>query len=355
MKTNDEKWLTDQLDEYADGQEAELPAGRAHVSSSLQQTMREMQPHAVFFDGLAGQLQERQQPSEARSRLANGLWRLLASAAGVAALIAFVWFVAGLFSRPPLTASTTVEPDQLPAALPGSMKGYELYSWQEADAAWRYTLVTGTNRRKTAEELIVEANAFGEDGWVKVTVTGTGSLIDLLGRLPVGEAVFWMTPEATDAGTFGLPDSEIVGSVEQRARALGLQLTISRCTGLAGTRQVGVATAAPEVAPTPLPAGLSLTAPGWIHTIEQVNDGSMTTVDPESGDVVNLPKTDFQVEVWALLDDEGLLLSRVSQVRDLDGNLLQVTTLRDGVLRNLTLQEKVVFDGQPAPLRLGGS
>jgi hypothetical protein len=39
------------------------------------------------------------------------------------------------------------------SALPGSMKGYELYSWQDKDG-WHFTLITGTDRSKTLEEII---------------------------------------------------------------------------------------------------------------------------------------------------------------------------------------------------------
>lgn len=106
---------------------------------------------------------------------------------------------------------------------------------------------------------------------------------------------------------------------------------------------------APSSQPTPLPVGLSLSAPGWIHYVEQVNDGTMATVDRESGEIVTL-RTDFQNEIWALLNDDGLVIKRVSQVRDLDGNLLQTVTLRDGVSRNLTFGSEGPDEVQPAPL-----
>ena len=41
--------------------------------------------------------------------------------------------------------------------LPHSFKGYELYSWQQ-DNQWNYTLITGTNRDKTVEEIITGNN-----------------------------------------------------------------------------------------------------------------------------------------------------------------------------------------------------
>ena len=51
--------------------------------------------------------------------------------------------------------------------LPHSMKGYELYSWSE-DGKWRFTLITGTNRNKTLEEIVSEQDFISENGWINV-------------------------------------------------------------------------------------------------------------------------------------------------------------------------------------------
>jgi hypothetical protein len=64
----------------------------------------------------------------------------------------------------------------MPSATPGdelphSAKGYELYSWQE-DSQWHFTLITGTNRNKTLEEVISDVNIVSEDGWVQIHVVG---------------------------------------------------------------------------------------------------------------------------------------------------------------------------------------
>ncbi len=230
MTTNDEKWLAEQLEQHAAGQEADLPAGLAHVSSSLQQSMRQIQPRPGFVNELEGQLGQQARGQQENGfagrlrRLLSGAAGAVALAAGAVAVAAFVWFVVGLFSSPPLTASATPDAQAQATALPG---------------------------------------------------------------------------------------------------------------------------AAPS--PTALPAGLSLTAPGWIHTIEQVEEGSMATVDPESGDIVNL-QTTFQIDAWSLLDEQGNVVRRVSQVRDLQGRLLQANTLRDGVSRNLTFQQQVSVQEPPLPL-----
>jgi hypothetical protein len=50
--------------------------------------------------------------------------------------------------------------------LPHSMKGYELYSWSE-DSQWHFTLITGTNRNKTLEEIISNEDFISEAGGCK--------------------------------------------------------------------------------------------------------------------------------------------------------------------------------------------
>ena len=49
--------------------------------------------------------------------------------------------------------------------LPKSMKGYELYSWQQ-NGKWRFTLVTGTDRDKTLDEIISGEEQVTGGGWV---------------------------------------------------------------------------------------------------------------------------------------------------------------------------------------------
>ena len=49
--------------------------------------------------------------------------------------------------------------------LPHSLKGYELYSWEE-EGQWYFTLITGTNRTKTLEEITSKEDFISESGWV---------------------------------------------------------------------------------------------------------------------------------------------------------------------------------------------
>lgn len=64
-------------------------------------------------------------------------------------------------------------------ALPHSMKGYELYSW-EKDGQWHFTLITGTNRTKTIEEIASKENFISEIGWEKIHVVGADAIKGVL-------------------------------------------------------------------------------------------------------------------------------------------------------------------------------
>lgn len=155
-------------------------------------------------------------------------------------LVLVLFFTSALLSRCYYGTGQASTPS---GSLPHSEKGYELYSWQdEEDGTWRYMLVTGTNRLKTAEELTSEENTVSDDGWVKMTVTGVGALSDLLGRLPAGEQLFWrsegwMPPEGAAAGQFRLPEQSVIATVEQRCQDLDLHLTVNAARAPAGTRQ----------------------------------------------------------------------------------------------------------------------
>jgi len=75
--------------------------------------------------------------------------------------------------------------------LPHSAKGYELYWWQE-DGQWHFTLITGTNRNKSLEEIVSNENIVSEDGWVHIHVVGVEAIETVLSRLPQNEYVGWV-------------------------------------------------------------------------------------------------------------------------------------------------------------------
>jgi hypothetical protein len=113
--------------------------------------------------------------------------------------------------------------------LPHSMKGYELYSWEE-ESQWHFTLITGTNRIKTAEEITSEEDSISETGWVKIRVAGTDAIKDVVSRLPEGESVFWCDELRIGQSTeidFQLPPEQITDAIEEYANQCGLYFVVT--------------------------------------------------------------------------------------------------------------------------------
>lgn len=113
------------------------------------------------------------------------------------------------------------------------MKGYELVSWQSG-GTWNFTLVTGTNREKSFEELTQPGNEVSQDGYVKLTMTGVDDLLKILALLPAEEQVVWggmvlegEVPE--DTVYFAYPPDEIVQKIADFCLTQGIDLiTMSR-------------------------------------------------------------------------------------------------------------------------------
>lgn len=114
--------------------------------------------------------------------------------------------------------------------LPHSMKGYELYSWEEGDQ-WRFTLITGTNRIKTLEEIISVEDFISEIGWVNIHVVGVDAIKDVLIKLPQGESVFWYDKlhigQTMEQINLQLPPKLIVDVICEQADSCGLDFVIA--------------------------------------------------------------------------------------------------------------------------------
>jgi len=113
--------------------------------------------------------------------------------------------------------------------LPRSFKGYELYSWEE-DGQWHFTLITGTNRIKTIEEITSKGDFISETGWVKIQVVGADAIKDVLSRLPEGESVFWCDELHIGQSTetdLQLPPEQIADAIEEYARQCGLNFVVA--------------------------------------------------------------------------------------------------------------------------------
>jgi hypothetical protein len=103
-----------------------------------------------------------------------------------------------------------------------SLKGWELYSWPNG-TDWTYSLLGGTNRLKSYEE--VRAN--------EIIVCGIDSLKMLLARLPENEQLFWIGEGwlescwDSDYGNLSLPDRQTVREIQKYCGQIHLVLHIS--------------------------------------------------------------------------------------------------------------------------------
>jgi hypothetical protein len=114
--------------------------------------------------------------------------------------------------------------------LPHFVKGYELYSWLE-DGQWHFTLITGTDRNKTVEEIISREDVISETGWVRVQVIGVNVIRAALSKLHQGEEIVWLArprSEQTppDDIDFMFPPEQIIDSVKEQAEQSGLDLLV---------------------------------------------------------------------------------------------------------------------------------
>ena len=110
------------------------------------------------------------------------------------------------------------------------MKGYELYSWEEGDQ-WHFTLITGTNRIKTMEEITSDEDFISEIGWVNIHVVGVNATKNVLTKLPQGESVFWCGElhigQTTGQINLRLPPKLIVDVIREHADICGLNFVIA--------------------------------------------------------------------------------------------------------------------------------
>ena len=115
--------------------------------------------------------------------------------------------------------------------LPHSMKGYELYSWKE-NSQWHFTLITGTNRNKTLEEIISHEDFISEAGWVQIQVVGVDAIKAVLSKLPKGEKILWlagMREQAEQANiNILLPPETTIDNIKEHARQCGLDFKVQQ-------------------------------------------------------------------------------------------------------------------------------
>jgi len=113
--------------------------------------------------------------------------------------------------------------------LPVSGKGYELYSWSENNQA-HFTLITGTDRNKTPDEIFAADDFISEAGWVRINVAGIDAIKAVLRKLPKGEDVIWQAglPFTTLPEEIKAPLSPTtIDAIEAYAKQCGIILTVS--------------------------------------------------------------------------------------------------------------------------------
>jgi hypothetical protein len=94
-----------------------------------------------------------------------------------------------------------------------SMKGFELYSWQEHDS-WRFSLLVGTNRNKRLEEIKAPA----------VVLQNLAELKRKLATLDKGEYVTWLNPSKIPG--LSLAPVVMVQEIRGYCKTLGLILQV---------------------------------------------------------------------------------------------------------------------------------
>jgi hypothetical protein len=111
--------------------------------------------------------------------------------------------------------------------LPGSMKGYELYSWQQ-NGDWHFTLITGTNRNKSIDEIMSGTDFISEAGFVKIQMTGADALKSVLDKIPKGVQVIWLPYSAggqsSQSANFSLPPRQTLNMIIDYARQQGIDI-----------------------------------------------------------------------------------------------------------------------------------
>jgi hypothetical protein len=103
------------------------------------------------------------------------------------------------------------------------IKGYELYSWK-MKGRWHYSIVPGTNRSKTYEEIMSK----------QVVRIGDAALKAELKKIPKGEEIFWMSDappnlEKPKSGLYfdlKMPSRKRIKSIKAYCDRLGIKLKL---------------------------------------------------------------------------------------------------------------------------------
>ena len=141
--------------------------------------------------------------------------------AGAVLISALAAILVGLLILgPPLVQKVGVlfgQPPQISRAGQTAFKGMELYSWQNESGEWQYSILEGTNRNKTLDE--IQSTPLDLQG-VKVEIA----------QMAVGESLFWMN-NVYDAGSsqavnLPFPPDTVVDELKEFAREKQVDLYV---------------------------------------------------------------------------------------------------------------------------------
>ena len=119
-------------------------------------------------------------------------------------------------------------PDLASLTVTPSMKGWELYSWPEANT-WRFSFLTGTNRLKSLSEV---TSSNGPE--VLIRVAGIDSARMVLNKFPQGESIMligqgWLqTVWQGQYGNLQLPPQTIIDQLNSFATQKSLTFTVAK-------------------------------------------------------------------------------------------------------------------------------
>lgn len=108
-----------------------------------------------------------------------------------------------------------MEPAQVsPREARPRFKAVELYSWQDAQGAWLFSMVDGTNRLKPVGEIQKPEN----------TVVGPEALVSAFSMLAEGEQIYWFH----HVRGFEYPPEALCDRLTKAAQQAGVQLSLPK-------------------------------------------------------------------------------------------------------------------------------
>jgi hypothetical protein len=129
---------------------------------------------------------------------------------------------------PTPVAIITLDLTTISQKYPLASKGYELLTWQK-DGQWVFTLLAGTNRQKSFDEILAAGNEYSDSELIKVTVVGLENFKQLVNHLPKSEWITWGGMDLAGeipAGTvyFSYPPDEMMDELIAYCKNQGITL-----------------------------------------------------------------------------------------------------------------------------------